>query len=95
MNRRICLNFPSLRDFAKQNRGNSLDFLTIRRISRRNLSFSRELRSRRISKILPLPCGGGLRGWVDSANAESVKLSCEAPLISPASWCKKSDSNEQ
>ncbi|MGX2983352.1 hypothetical protein [Helicobacter sp. 23-1045] len=39
----------------------------------------------------PLPCGGGLRGWVDSANAESVKLSCEAPLISPASWCKKSD----
>ncbi|MGX3011471.1 hypothetical protein ACWIUD_07935 [Helicobacter sp. 23-1044] len=39
-----------------------------------------------------------VKSWqsiLDSANAESVKLSCEAPLISPASWCKKSDSRLQ
>ncbi|MGX3012227.1 hypothetical protein ACWIUD_11890 [Helicobacter sp. 23-1044] len=27
MNRRICLNFPSLRDLTLSNRGNPLDFL--------------------------------------------------------------------
>ncbi|MGX3011763.1 tRNA (guanosine(46)-N7)-methyltransferase TrmB, partial [Helicobacter sp. 23-1044] len=32
------------------------------------------------SNSLPLPCGGGLRGWVDSANAESNEKNSDSAL---------------
>ncbi|MGX3011924.1 hypothetical protein ACWIUD_10280 [Helicobacter sp. 23-1044] len=96
---------PSLRDSAKQNRGNPqnnyLDFAFAE--STLNCHFERSEKSHNFKKrdsslrtshfaqndknilplpnargfaqSLPLPCGGGLRGWVDSQNNSSAKFS--------------------